>query len=129
MATPQKITVPLLGLIVPRSDSEPITIDAASAPDTKKMATSTITSTLAMMAIGYWSSRLNSCCSMLPSPARSTPPCWTLIAAPPNTANHTSDTTLGTSSTPVTNCRIVRPREIRAMNMPTKGVQEIHHAQ
>ena len=66
---------------------------------------------------------------MLPSPARSTPSCWTLIAAPPKTQNHTSDTRLGTSSTPVTNWRMVRPREIRAMNMPTNGVHEIHHAQ
>ena len=29
----------------------------------------------------------------------------------------------------MTNCRIVRPLEMRAMNMPTKGVQEIHQAQ
>ena len=29
----------------------------------------------------------------------------------------------------MTNCRMVRPLEMRAMNMPTKGVQEIHHAQ
>ena len=56
VATPQNTTVPRLGLIVPRSDSEPITIDAASAPETKKIATSIITSTLAIVAIGYWSS-------------------------------------------------------------------------
>ena len=36
----------------PRSDSEPITIEAASAPDTKKIATRTITSTLAAVASG-----------------------------------------------------------------------------
>ena len=29
----------------------------------------------------------------------------------------------------MTNWRIVRPLEIRAMNMPTKGVHEIHQAQ
>jgi hypothetical protein len=38
-------------------------------------------------------------------------------------------TTLGTSRTPVTNWRMVRPRLIRAMKTPTNGVQEIHHAQ
>ena len=43
--------------------------------------------------------------------------------------NHRRLTRLGTRSTLVTNWRIVRPREMRAMNMPTKGVQEIHHAQ
>ena len=36
---------------------------------------------------------------------------------------------MGTSSTPTTNWRMVRPREMRAMNMPTKGDQEIHQAQ
>ena len=44
-------------------------------------------------------------------------------------ANQITLTTLGTSSTPVTNWRMVRPRLMRAMNMPTKGVQEIHQAQ
>ena len=31
--------------------------------------------------------------------------------------------------TPRMNWRIVRPREMRAMKMPTKGDQEIHQAQ
>ena len=44
-------------------------------------------------------------------------------------ANHTRLTALGMRMTPTTNCRIVRPRLMRAMNMPTNGVQEIHHAQ
>ena len=43
--------------------------------------------------------------------------------------NQMRETTEGTSMTPVTNCRMVRPREMRAMNIPTKGVQEIHQAQ
>src|SRR5699024_496068 len=34
----------------------------------------------------------------------------------------------GTSATTMTNSRMVRPREILAMNMPTNGDQEIHHA-
>ena len=59
----------------------------------------------------------------------SVPSICSLIADPPKTANQTRLTALGTSSTPVTNCRMVRPLEIRAMNMPTKGVQEIHQAQ
>ena len=37
--------------------------------------------------------------------------------------------TMEAESAPVTNCRMVRPREMRAMNIPTKGVQEIHQAQ
>ena len=35
----------------------------------------------------------------------------------------------GMNSTATTNSRTVRPREMRAMNMPTKGDHEIHHAQ
>ncbi len=35
----------------------------------------------------------------------------------------------GMNSTPKTNSRIVRPREMRAMNRPTKGAQAIHQAQ
>jgi hypothetical protein len=52
-----------------------------------------------------------------------------LIAAPPKTAIHRTQTRLGMIRTQVTNSRTVRPRETRAMNMPTKGDQEIHHAQ
>ena len=37
--------------------------------------------------------------------------------------------TMEAESAPVTNCRMVRPREMRAMNMPAKGVQEIRQAQ
>ena len=129
VATPQKMTVLRCGSMVPRSDSEPITMDAASAPETKNTATSTITTTVDTVASGYSPSRPNSCPSTVPSPAGSAPSCWALIAAPPNTQNQTNETRLGTIRTPVTNCRMVRPREIRAMNMPTNGVQEIHHAQ
>ena len=49
---PQKMVTPLLGSCAPRSDKVPITNEAASAPDTKKIATSTITSTDAMPVSG-----------------------------------------------------------------------------
>ncbi|GEM_PF-5066806 len=35
----------------------------------------------------------------------------------------------GNSSVPMTNSRMVRPREIRARNRPTNGPQAIHQAQ
>ena len=50
-------------------------------------------------------------------------------ALPPMTENQTALAPLGTSSTPTTNCRTVRPREIRARNVPTNGAQEIYQAQ
>ena len=56
MATPQKMTVGLRGSSAPFSESEPITMDAASAPETKKIATSTITTMLDTVASGNWSS-------------------------------------------------------------------------
>ena len=43
--------------------------------------------------------------------------------------NHVRQTADGTMMTTVTNSRRVRPREIFAMNIPTKGVHETHHAQ
>ena len=43
--------------------------------------------------------------------------------------NQTKVTALGISSTPMTNSRMVRPREMRAMKTPTKGAQLTHQAQ
>ena len=51
------------------------------------------------------------------------------MAVPPMTTNQIMLTRVGTISTHTTNCRIVRPREMRAMKMPTKGAQDIHQAQ
>ena len=56
MATPQKITVGRDGSIAPRSDSEPMTIEAASAPEMKKIDTSATTRMLVTVANGNWSS-------------------------------------------------------------------------
>ncbi|MNT71650.1 hypothetical protein D3C72_2101580 [compost metagenome] len=47
----------------------------------------------------------------------------------PNTDSQARVKPSGISSTPQTSSRTVRPREIRATNMPTKGAQEIHQAQ
>ena len=128
MTAPQKITTPRVGWMVPRWDSVPMTIDAASAPDTKKIATSSIAITPSTAPSGMVSSSPNSCPSV-ERDARSVPLRCRLIAAPPKIANQSRLTALGMRTTPATNWRIVRPRLIRAMNMPTNGVQEIHQAQ
>ena len=47
----------------------------------------------------------------------------------PKAVIQTMVTRVGTSSTAMRNSRTVRPLETRAMNMPTKGAQETHHAQ
>lgn len=51
------------------------------------------------------------------------------MAESPKIVNHSSPIIVGASRTPMTNCRMVRPREIRAMNIPTKGAQLIHQPQ
>ncbi len=47
----------------------------------------------------------------------------------PKTVIQTKVKPAGMKSTAVMNSRTVRPREMRAMNMPTKGDQDIHQAQ
>ena len=42
ITAPQKTTTPRVGWMVPRCESVPMTMDAASAPETKKIATSSI---------------------------------------------------------------------------------------
>ncbi|MNU02327.1 hypothetical protein D3C72_2459960 [compost metagenome] len=51
------------------------------------------------------------------------------IAVSPNTVIQNRVKPAGTSSTPQTNSRMVRPREMRAMNSPTNGDQAIHQPQ
>lgn len=51
------------------------------------------------------------------------------IPVPPKTVNQNAQKSDGTSNTPNTNCRTVRPLEILAMKVPTKGAQAIHQAQ
>ena len=51
------------------------------------------------------------------------------MAELPNTVIHISVKPVGTKSTPMANSRMVRPRDTRAMNSPTKGAQDIHQPQ
>ena len=51
------------------------------------------------------------------------------IATSPKTVNQMKLKPAGANRTPSRNCRMVRPREMRAMNMPTKGDHEIHQPQ
>src|SRR5680860_493465 len=68
--------------------------------------------------------------SVKPSSASEPTPCWICSsAAPPNALIHTAVITVGMSSTAMMNSRTVRPRETRAINMPTNGDQENHQAQ
>ena len=94
-----------------------------------------MTTTVVTPASGKWSRTSNRAAfeSTVKTPSTFFAMSWvsrcTSMAVPPKMANHTSETSDGTRRTPVMNWRIVRPREMRAMNMPTNGVQLIHQAQ
>ena len=51
------------------------------------------------------------------------------MPTPPTTANQKKPKPVGAATTPMMNSRMVRPREMRATNMPTKGAHETHQAQ
>ncbi|MNV60614.1 hypothetical protein D3C71_1530840 [compost metagenome] len=84
------------------------------------------------LASGRYSKKRNSSASTLPAAWASAP--WATwvsiqIAPLPNAVIHSRLKAVGISSTPTTNSRTVRPREMRAMNMPTNGDQDTHQAQ
>ena len=83
---------------------------------------------------GYSANRENSACGVSPSSTTgvvSTPGSRSSMsmAARPKMENHTRSNAVGKSSVPPMNSRTVRPREMRAKNMPTKGDQQMVQAQ
>jgi len=86
----------------------------------------------AIEASGSWSNSVKIAIGRLPATVSEiTPPVAASIsiAELPNTVIHRNVNTVGTISTAMTNSRIVRPRETRAMNMPTNGDHAIHQPQ
>jgi hypothetical protein len=132
ITTPQMSLTGAAGFTAPSADMLPSTKVAESAEVIKKMLTSTSARIEVTFPSGNavrvsksdWGRLFAAVLAMLPPLFRSRK-----IADPPKTVNHRKLKSVGAKSTPKTNCRIVRPREIRAMNVPTKGAQEIHHAQ
>ena len=84
---------------------------------------------LVTCASGSCPSIWKSCSSSAASTAPVKPPRYCVIAVPPSAVIHSTEISAGITSTAVRNCRTVRPRETRAMNIPTNGDQLIHHAQ
>ena len=118
-----------VGLTRPRWLIVPITVDAESAVVMKNVASSTIVNTDTMPGHGSSSIKANSMASAVPSPQIDRPVRSNSMAVPPKMENHTSVSTDGTTTMPTTNSRMVRPREMRARNMPTNGVHDTHHTQ
>ena len=65
----------------------------------------------------------------MPSPSSPSPVLNWAIAVLPNAVNQMMPIVTGANRTTAKYSRTVRPFEMRAMNMPTKGDQEIHQAQ
>ena len=97
---------------------------------TKNTITSTMPTRLEICASGSSRSVANSFKGSSASAAARLPPTtsWS-IAKVPKAVNHTTDTRDGSITTKKTVWRTVRPREMRAMNMPTNGAHAVHQAQ
>src|SRR5690554_6359795 len=99
----------------------------------KGTSTNEVPITLKVLLQGNCSKKTNratdtSCCTI--SPIDATP--WLIISSKaelPKNVIHMRVKPEVTSNTPSTNSRMVRPREIRAMNKPTKGAQLSHQPQ
>lgn len=129
VARPQQAETQGLASERPNMDIEPITVEAESAEVMKKVPSRITATTPTISPAGRLCSRLNSWVSALPSPQMDSPSRSMVIAVPPKMANQIMETPAGTKSTPRQNSRMVRPREMRARNMPTNGDQEIHQDQ
>ena len=119
------------GSRLPRDASIAITTAAASAPLMKKNAIRISDSTDVTVVSGSCSSAVKSDSSGVATvPTRSACPLvCRLIPVEPTIANQTKPRPVGIATTPMMNSRIVRPREMRATNVPTNGAHEIHQAQ
>src|SRR5699024_1008160 len=125
------------GFGCPPEASISITSEPESEEVMKKIATRKIAITEKMLPSGRFPSASKMALSTTRFPSASTfcdtmstpPKNCSYSPVPPRTENHRKPTMLGTSNTPVMNSRIVRPREMRAMNTPTNGDQAIHQPQ
>src|SRR5690606_2227458 len=110
-----------------------ITKEPESAEVTKKMATRIIAKVEVTLDQGRYSRNSNRATDAFAAASWASWPAATPIsrkmAVLPKTVIQKKVKTVGTSKTPSTNSRTVRPREMRAMNMPTKGDHAIHQAQ
>ena len=110
----------------------PSTSTAESPEVTKNTNTSTVATAAMIAPRGSASNIANSAVDTSADTASAIgAPCMisSVKAVPPKTENHTKAASEGASTVPRMNSRMVRPRETRAMNKPTKGDQLTHQAQ
>ena len=126
----QKTRVDLGVSTAPPHASMSMTSEPESDEVTKKNTTTMIAMTLRIDPSGSVPKNSNSDVVLsTPSLTSISPSAVAFIDASPKIVNHTRLAAVGASRTPRTNSRIVRPREMRAMNMPTNGAQLVHQPQ
>ena len=129
---PQTIFTRALGLAWPPVLIMPSTSVAESPEVTKNTSTRMVATPLSRPLMGRASNMANMAVdTSAPTASAIGRPCmisW-LSAVPPNTENHTKAASVGASTVPRMNSRMVRPRDTRAMNRPTNGDQLTHQAQ
>ena len=122
------------GSSFPPADVMSMTSEPESDDVTKKIIRRTTLANEASCAIGSTSSILNSASSGFHSviiwdtPVYPSKSSWWMAVAP-KTLIHSKEHSAGRRRTQIINSRTVRPLEMRAMNIPTNGVHEIHQAQ
>ncbi len=109
-----------------------ITIDPESDEVTKKVIITMMARADVTISRGKFSRSTNRETGMFSWTAREMPPPPNISmkrAVFPNMVSHINVMNVGTSITPRMNCRMVRPWETRAMNIPTNGDHAIHQDQ
>lgn len=119
---------PLVRVEVASSEIMPRANVAESAEVTKNEMMSSTDRIDRGLSRGCWASVPNSTLSV-GSEARSAPLIRAEVERVPKVANQMQLKTVGMRMTLSRNCRIERPREMRAMKTPTNGDQAIHHDQ
>src|SRR5699024_5147944 len=111
---------------------EPSTKAAESADVIKNKPMTATANKLVIIPIGSCSSianKVNSTSADASSASGKMPSNSIFNAVPPKVENHKTANRVGTSNTPIMNSRIVLPLEIRAINNPTNGDQDMCQAQ
>ena len=135
MQITQKTVTVAFGCGLPRWVSWELTSEAESAVVMKNTTSMTMTSGAIQLDPGKWSKTLKKMSSaagmesIVPSGAISPSRRCSQMVVPPKMVKAAMMIAEGINSTPRTNWRMVRPREILATNTPTNGDQDTHHAQ
>jgi hypothetical protein len=107
-------------------------MDPESDEVTKKVTTTRMDKKEVTVVKGKFSKRMNRETGMFSWTALAMPPAPNIsikMAVFPKMVIHRKMTKVGTRRTPRINCRMVRPKDTLAINMPTKGDQAIHQDQ